>query len=360
MANSILFFFTDQGKEQVEKDVENCQNSQQRCLVTENIDKRISEIGNSVLSPAPKIRCQSVILPPSKAKEKEGKRMDRISTDDSSFEDKQTSELPLPIPQSSKSQVSTLPLVKSSSKNQSTPPPYRPWLIEKPVSSNQKPIISVVKSYQIPKLTSWPFNFMWPPLIPGGSLPFSFRSPPKPHDCCSPGTQLSCNKIVENRLDQQKYSCSDCSKLYSTFSGLSKHRQFHCMSILGTKSFDCKQCDKTYSTLGALKMHVRTHTLPCKCHICGKAFSRPWLLQGHIRTHTGEKPFQCSECERCFADRSNLRAHLQTHAHVKKYACDNCQKTFSRMSLLTKHLEAACPVLRKSTNEPYKNCRAES
>ena len=145
--------------------------------------------------------------------------------------------------------------------------------------------------------------------------------------------------------------CPDCGRRYATLAGLTRHRQFHCLKDM-TKSFDCKHCDKKYTSLGALKMHIRTHTLPCKCHLCGKAFSRPWLLQGHIRTHTGEKPFQCTECERCFADRSNLRAHLQTHAEVKKYACRSCPKTFSRMSLLVKHEDHGCPGLSKSIPRP--------
>ncbi|XP_028966505.1 zinc finger protein SNAI2-like [Galendromus occidentalis] len=135
-----------------------------------------------------------------------------------------------------------------------------------------------------------------------------------------------------------KFECEDCHKSYSTYSGLSKHRQQHNCS--SEQEFFCKYCGKKYTSMGALKMHIRTHTLPCKCDICGKAFSRPWLLQGHIRTHTGEKPFQCDVCDRAFADRSNLRAHLQTHTNVKKYNCDICNKTFSRASLLQKHNEA--------------------
>ncbi|XP_046357170.1 protein escargot-like [Haliotis rufescens] len=138
-----------------------------------------------------------------------------------------------------------------------------------------------------------------------------------------------------------RYQCDACKKSYSTFSGLSKHKQFHCASQI-KKEFNCKYCDKTYVSLGALKMHIRTHTLPCKCKLCGKAFSRPWLLQGHIRTHTGEKPFSCPHCGRAFADRSNLRAHLQTHSDVKKYSCRSCSKTFSRMSLLLKHEDGCC------------------
>ncbi|XP_055891732.1 zinc finger protein 37-like [Biomphalaria glabrata] len=144
------------------------------------------------------------------------------------------------------------------------------------------------------------------------------------------------------RCPPPRYFCEACNKTYSTFGGLSKHRQFHCVEHI-RKEFACNVCSKSYSSLGALKMHIRTHTLPCKCHVCGKAFSRPWLLQGHVRTHTGEKPFRCSHCGRAFADRSNLRAHLQTHAEIKKYACRKCGKTFSRMSLLTKHSEGSCP-----------------
>lgn len=152
-------------------------------------------------------------------------------------------------------------------------------------------------------------------------------------------------KLSEKRRKRDgeapRYQCEACSKSYSTLSGLSKHRQFHCVTQV-KKQFNCKYCEKTYVSLGALKMHIRTHTLPCKCKLCGKAFSRPWLLQGHIRTHTGEKPFKCSHCGRAFADRSNLRAHLQTHSDVKKYSCKTCSKTFSRMSLLLKHEDGGC------------------
>ncbi|KAF7274111.1 protein snail-like [Rhynchophorus ferrugineus] len=158
-----------------------------------------------------------------------------------------------------------------------------------------------------------------------------------------PPTVVSAEDLSEKRRQGIRHQCPDCGKSYSTFSGLSKHRQFHCAAGDGPKkSFSCKYCEKVYVSLGALKMHIRTHTLPCKCTICGKAFSRPWLLQGHIRTHTGEKPFSCTYCNRAFADRSNLRAHLQTHSDVKKYSCSTCSKTFSRMSLLTKHTEGGC------------------
>nr|AWV91647.1 snail [Branchiostoma lanceolatum] len=209
----------------------------------------------------------------------------------------------------------------------------------------------------VPPPAVWPVPLCYPseaalefgglPPMPLSPEPPARASPPLPMEAELPGGETPHGKPTKKRTpsggsgDQSRYQCPQCAKSYSTYSGLTKHKQFHCVTQ-SKKAFNCKYCDKVYVSLGALKMHIRTHTLPCKCKICGKAFSRPWLLQGHVRTHTGEKPFACPHCSRAFADRSNLRAHLQTHSDIKKYSCKNCSKTFSRMSLLTKHEEAGC------------------
>lgn len=185
------------------------------------------------------------------------------------------------------------------------------------------------------------------PLTPPAKTLTWLHDLPYTNQTGSPPGQEALSQPARRPHEAPRYQCDACKKSYATFSGLSKHKQFHCESHV-KKEFSCKFCEKTYNSLGALKMHIRTHTLPCKCQICGKAFSRPWLLQGHLRTHTGEKPFVCTQCGRAFADRSNLRAHLQTHSDIKKYSCPDCTKTFSRMSLLVKHKEGSCPGIRNA------------
>lgn len=46
-----------------------------------------------------------------------------------------------------------------------------------------------------------------------------------------------------------RFQCSECSRSYSTMSGLTKHKQFHCSSQL-KRQFGCKFCEKKYSSLG--------------------------------------------------------------------------------------------------------------
>ena len=64
----------------------------------------------------------------------------------------------------------------------------------------------------------------------------------------------------KRRNDPPRYSCEACGKSYATFSGLSKHKQFHCMAHI-KKEFACKYCDKTYVSLGASEdAHPYTHS----------------------------------------------------------------------------------------------------
>lgn len=88
---------------------------------------------------------------------------------------------------------------------------------------------------------------------------------------------------------------------------------------LNEKKYPCLYCDKVFSRPGGLVGHTRVHTgeKPHKCQTCGKRFSDSSSLTKHIRTHTGEKPFQCIHCHRAFSISHNLTRHLKLHSRDK-------------------------------------------
>ncbi|KAJ0058827.1 hypothetical protein NL108_000521, partial [Boleophthalmus pectinirostris] len=133
--------------------------------------------------------------------------------------------------------------------------------------------------------SSLPLSPLPSDLSPISGYPSSLSDTSSNDHCGSESPRSDEDELVKLTGEAEKFQCGLCSKSYSTYSGLLKHKQLHC-DAQSRKSFSCKYCEKEYVSLGALKMHIRTHTLPCVCKICGKAFSRPWLLQGHIRTHT--------------------------------------------------------------------------
>ena len=55
-----------------------------------------------------------------------------------------------------------------------------------------------------------------------------------------------------------------------------------------------------------------THTLekPYKCSECDKVFSDNSNLTRHMRAHNVEKTYKCSECDKAFLNNSDLITHM--------------------------------------------------
>ena len=63
------------------------------------------------------------------------------------------------------------------------------------------------------------------------------------------------------------------------------------------------------------------------CYYCDKIFSGLKFLQNHWKKHCDENGnMPCRQCERAFETRKKLRQH-QINAHEPKY-CNDCNKTF--------------------------------
>lgn len=57
------------------------------------------------------------------------------------------------------------------------------------------------------------------------------------------------SSIIVPKHQPPRFHCTECNRSYSTFNGLSKHRQFHCASQM-KRHFGCKFCERKYSSLG--------------------------------------------------------------------------------------------------------------
>ena len=82
--------------------------------------------------------------------------------------------------------------------------------------------------------------------------------------------------------------------------------------------YGCSQCSKRFSTLSGLKLHEDRHLGRYRyhCEFCGKGFAATSNLRGHMSVHTGVIKFKCEKCGRKIRYEGDYRRHLSVCQQV--------------------------------------------
>ena len=142
------------------------------------------------------------------------------------------------------------------------------------------------------------------------------------------------------------YSCSACSKPFSTLKGLRAHeRRYHFQTpgAAGGNAFTCPECEHVFDTQTAYVNHLITHAVQqnhsdpksLQCQVCSSSFYTRQALQKHMNSHKTDSPsipVACPLCSETFANRRALVAHQKKHLY-----CPFCNRNFISRAELDAH-----------------------
>lgn len=154
-----------------------------------------------------------------------------------------------------------------------------------------------------------------------------------------------------------KYSCDICKKIFTKYSGLTRHMTNHDAEA---KPYACSECYQRFKRQDLLIRHSTIHIVGIgyndsfeskdqdesgkyACEECNMEFTSKNGHSSHMKIHKSNdndsgKKYLCNKCGKSFPVRSHLNRHVKIHLKVKQYKCNLCEKQYSRQDQLLTHM----------------------